>query len=690
MPKKKLVIVESPTKTKSIAQYLGKDYKVISSKGHIIDLPKSQLGVDVDHHYQPDYTTIRGKGKVIKELKKAAKSASTIYLATDLDREGEAIAWHVLDVLGGLTPKKRSTDTQKYKRVGFTEITKDAIKSAFEKPRDLDYNLIDAYQARRVLDRLVGYKLSPLLWKKIQYGLSAGRVQSVAVRLIVERENEREKFNSQPYYRLYAEIGPAGNLISAELDQLDGKPVEEKNTVDLFAGQYSYSSTLVQSPEQLQELLNDLKHHLNHLTVQEIHRQQSTRRPAPPFTTASLQRAASTKLGYSAKQTMTIAQNLYEEGFITYHRTDSTNLADSFVNSTRKFIKTTYGDNYVPPHKRIYKTKQKRAQEAHEAIRPTHVEELDQIIPTINQRIDQRAANLYALIWQRAIASQAEDAKYQNELIVLTGNSPHHQYQFSARGSVIIFDGFYRITGTSHEDHIIPQYQEGEIIPVKEFTHSEHQTAPPPRYNEASLVRELEKHNIGRPSTYAPIIDTIQNRNYVIKDHGYFVPGDFGIAVTRLLVDHFPEIVDLEFTAEMEDQLDQIADGQLEWTQPIDSFYQPFEATLEQKEKSIERDDYKVIRRLDEKCPECGEPLELKLGRYGKFYSCSAFPSCKFAKPYLETIGLNCPNCSNGEIIVRRTKRGKLFYGCSNYPECDWASWDDPRNKDHGKPVKSK
>ena len=679
MAQKNLVIVESPAKTKSIAKYLGGDFSVVSSKGHIIDLPKSQLGIDVEHNYEPDYTMIRGKSQVVKDLKKEAQNAKTIYLATDLDREGEAIAWHIVSALNGLDKNGRVSDNKKFQRVIFSEITKDAILSAFEKPRGFDYALIDAYQARRVLDRLVGYKLSPLLWKKIQFGLSAGRVQSVAVRLIVEREKERKAFKSTPYYRVQADLLASKDAFMAELNTINDQPIDLKHTMTLFAGKYTYSSTTIDTPEKRDEVLNALRAE-KHFKVVEVSGRDVTKRPDPPFTTASLQRAGLTHLHMSARNTMSAAQRLYEQGFITYHRTDSTNLSETFLQAARTYIAKKFGDQYLPTGERVYKTKQKSAQEAHEAIRPTNVDAPDKQRAKIEAELGASEARLYMMIWRRAVATQAANAVYRNDTLTLAPeNTTTPKYIFTASGSVIVFDGFLKISGRRSEDTIIPTLKVGDLVDVNTIASTDHQTSPPPRYNDASLVRDLETHGIGRPSTYAPTIDTIQKRDYVNKENGALVPTDIGIAVNNLLVDNFPEVVELEFTADMENQLDEIADNKREWIKTIDTFYQPFEKKLEEKEKSLERDDYKIIEELDEPCPDCGKHLNLKLGRYGKFYSCSNFPECKYARPYIDKIGMICPKCHTGDIITRTTRFGKKFFGCSNYPTCDWASWNDPR-----------
>jgi DNA topoisomerase-1 len=677
MAKKKLVIVESPTKTKSLAKYLGPEYLVISSKGHIVDLPKSQLGIDLEHHYAPLYTPMEKKRDVIQELKKDAKASDEIYLATDLDREGEAIAWHIVSTVGGLDKAGRVSDNAKYKRVVFAEITKDAIQKAFAHPRGFDYNLIDAYQARRVLDRLVGYSLSPLLWKKIQYGLSAGRVQSVAVRLVVEREGERKKFHQTPYFRVWANVTAKDSNFTAELTEIEDKGIETKRTIPLFAGKHTYSATIIQNQLELDKILTALKT-VKQLKIVETKGREATKNPEPPFTTASLQRSAQTALGYSAKQTMIIAQKLYEHGYITYHRTDSTNLSQDFLAAARKLIQEKYGPKYLPENVRVYKTKQKSAQEAHEAIRPTHLKGLT---AADRKKVGPKEAKLYELIWKRALASQAAAAVYQfNTLTCLPEPALPVKYTFTARGTRIIFDGYRKILNSTTQETILPDVKENDLITAQSFNSTEHQTTPPPRYNEASLIKDLEAHGIGRPSTYAPIIDTIQNREYVYKENGAFVPEDVGTVVNKLLVENFPETVDLEFTSGLEDSLDKIAEGNMDWEKLIDDFYKPFAQKIATADDNLTRDDYKILEHLAEKCPECGHNLVLKLSKYGKFYSCSNFPECKYARPYIETIGLKCYKCQTGDIVVRRSNWGKKFFGCSRYPECDWASWKDPRD----------
>ncbi len=691
-----LVIVESPTKTKSISKYLGKEYKVVSSKGHIWNLPKSKLGVDVEHGFEPMYEPIRGRGKIVKDLQKIAADADHVFLATDLDREGEAIAFQVALALNPQllsktqdnyiesepTKSQLSKLEKKFRRVVFNQITKDAVLSAFGNPRGFDFNLLDAQKARRVLDRLVGYELSPLLWKKIHYGLSAGRVQSVAVRLIVEREREREKFRTKQYYRIFIKTD---GIHGAELVSVNEKTVRVRTTLDLFAGPYTYTSTVIDARDKLERLLSDLRN-LRELTVFSVNRKETVRKPYPPHTTASMQRGAATLLGMSSKQTMRIAQSLYENGYITYHRTDSTNLAKGFVDEARKYVEKKFGKQFVPDSARTYRSRSKVAQEAHEAIRPADVSELSTMQSKIqrSKELGEKGAQLYELIWKRAVASQMADAIYDNTTLTLrpVSNQLQAGYLFEAKGTVVKFDGFMKVLGKSTEDKVLPEVEEGRKLRMIDVEFTEHQTSPPPRYNEASLVRDLEKHEIGRPSTYASIIDTIQVRNYVEQEKRQFTPTDTGQVVTDFLIKHFPDIVDLSFTAKMEDDLDAIAVGELKWNLVVEQFYNPFKRRLEQKEKSIEKSDQTTLGAVGEECPDCGRALVYKLGRYGKFISCSGFPDCEYARPYIEKIGLGCPQCGgeqNGEVVIRRTRKGKKFWGCSRYPDCDWASWEQPR-----------
>ncbi|MBU1110511.1 type I DNA topoisomerase [Patescibacteria group bacterium] len=756
-----LVIVESPTKTKKIAKFLGKGYQVLSSKGHIYDLPKSGLGVDVEHKFKPVYEEVKNKHKVITELKKAAKSASKVFLATDLDREGEAIAWHVVAAMmgkisGGIKP------TAKYRRVVFSEITKEAVLAAFKKPRDLNEDLYDAQKARRILDRLVGYKLSPLLWKKIRYGLSAGRVQSVGVRLIVEREKEREKFKEQGYYRVKANLSPMNevHLFEAELVSKNDKKYEEKKEHKLFAGNYLVTKTSISSKKQAQEIIDDLSK--QGFIVQSVEKRKVKQNPYPPYATASLQRAASNQLGFSSKQTMRLAQKLYEEGFITYHRTDSTKLSEQFIEMARAYVQNKFGKQFVSESARRYQTKSKTAQEAHEAIRPTVVEGFNEAKAKIAKKLGENEVRLFELIWRQAVSSQGAAAVYE-QLTVLIKAGP---YLLRTGGRTLEFEGWKKIVeseklkacpaphgagvksmprdeapsdgvevlrgdNVNNEEAEVPLLREGQRVDLKKAFDTEHQTQAPPRYTEASLIRDLETHGIGRPSTYAAIISTIQGRNYVDKDGNYFYPEDTGIVVSDLLAEHFPDIVDLKFTAAMEENLDTVARGQAEWVPMLRDFYKPFEKLLEKKMKEIKKEDVVVMEKTKRKCPDCGALLVVKLGKYGKFISCSNYPKCeyaeflddehtpenegavdknqlkgqcpecdgklelkqgkfgrfiacgnypkcKFTKNYLEKIGMKCPDCKDGEVIVKRTRKGRIFYGCSGYPKCKYASWKNP------------
>ncbi len=707
---KNLVVVESPAKTKTLEKYLGKDFKVVASLGHIKDLPKSDLGVDVEKDFAPQYEVAPKKKKVVRELKAAAKKADQVYLATDPDREGEAIAQHVEEEIA----KKQRNKETKTKRVVFHEITEDAVKAAFANPREIDANLVDAQKARRVLDRLVGYKLSPLLWKKIRYGLSAGRVQSVAVRLIVEREREREAFKPDEYWS-----------IEAELEKKQENKKTREQTFSALLIKKDNKKLGVKNKKQTDTILKDLKK--ADYIVKEIETKEKKRYPAPPFKTSTLQQKAFNAFGFSSKRTMRAAQALYEQGLITYHRTDSTNLASSALSQIRKLIAKEFGEKYLPSSPKFYKTKAKVAQEAHEAIRVTNA--------NVKNAGTKDMAKLYELIWKRTVACQMNPAIFDQQTIDISAKS----YLFRATGQVLKFDGFLKVyktrsVETQHAASLPVDLTEGEKLDLVKLNPSQHFTQPPARYTEATLIKELEKHGIGRPSTYAPTISTIQSRGYISKDGRALVPQDVGMVVNDLLVEHFPEIVDLKFTAEMEDDLDKIADGKKEWVPIIKEFYQPFERELRIKNKELRKEDFTTLEKTKEKCPECKKPLIVKLGKYGKFLSCSGFPKCKYGRPYedkdadgepdkadksqlqgkcpecggelqlkegrfgkfiacskypeckftknyLDKIGMKCPDCKNGEVIVKKSKRGKVFYGCSNYPKCKWASWKDPRKK---------
>ncbi len=719
-----LVIVESPTKVKTISKYLGKNYKVLSSKGHIIDLPKSGLGVDVEHNFEPEYVVIPGKGKVISELKKAAKDADIIVLATDLDREGEAISWHVKEALSGTKGLK----TKKYQRVVFHEITKDAIEEAFKHPHDVNYDLVDAYQARRVLDRLVGYKLSPLLWEKIRYGLSAGRVQSVGVRLIVEREREREQFSSTPYFNFQAHLKSGSNQFIAQLTQYNQQPVEKQKKLKLFAGTYSVTSSIFIDKPEADRLLSAFKKH--HFIVGDIEDKTVKRSPQPPLTTARLQRNAVNRYGFTSKRVMSVAQKLYENGLITYHRTDSVALSESFIKEARVFVTKTYGKDYLPVESRYYKSGSKSAQEAHEAIRPTDVTKSLQS-PEF-KKLTPEQQKIYRLIWEKAVASQMADAVLQQMRVDVYSDEKKpltdKYVVWRATGSRVTFPGWMKVAGTPAEETILPPVQVGDDLDQIDLVLTEHTTQPPPRYTEASLIKDLEKYGIGRPSTYANIIATILSRKYVEKEDKAFRPADTGFVVNDLLVKHFPEIVDLDFTAEMEEDLDRIARAEKKWKPVVKEFYGPFSTLLDKKKKEIKKEDVVVLEKTNEKCPVCGKPVIIKLGKYGKFYSCSDYPKCeyaapidtgtengdidqtqleglcpddggalvfkqgrfgpfiacsnypkcKFTKPYMDKIGMKCPDCGEGEVVQKKTKRGRVFYGCSQYPACEYSSWTKP------------
>lgn len=650
-----LVIVESPAKGKTIEKYLGKGWKVLASFGHVRDLPKHELGVDTENNYEPKYVIPSKAKKAITALKGAAKEAESIYLATDPDREGEAIAWHVAEAIGFGNSKSQNPKSKiSIQRIVFHEITKSAIEEAVKHPRELDVDLIDAQQARRILDRLVGYTLSPFLWRKVMKGLSAGRVQSVAVRLIVEREREIAAFKPEEYWSVVASLLKRRGQFEAELATWQGEKLEKLS---------------IKNQEQVDKIVEALKDAKYQIT--KVEQKQTTRNPYAPFTTSTLQQEAAKRLYFSAKQTMKLAQDLYEAGHITYMRTDSTNVATQAVEATRSYIASAIGGNYVPESSRMYKTKSKGAQEAHEAIRPTDPAKTpDSLSLTSNQH-----EKLYDLIWRRLVASQMKSATIdQLSVAIKAGDGT-----FRANGSQIKFDGFLRIWSTKMEERILPELKEGEEVDLKELVPAQHFTEPPPRYSEASLVKTLEKHGIGRPSTYAPTISTILDRGYVRLENRRFMPEQIGNVVTDLLVEHFPEVIDIGFTAQVEEDLDEIADGKKDWHRIIDDFWKPYNKKLEEKQGTVEKRD--LTTATDEKCPECSKPLVIRLGRYGKFYACTGFPDCKYTKPLVESTGIKCPDCGKGDIVERSTRRGKKFFGCNQYPKCKYATWNDPRKQ---------
>lgn len=650
----KLIIVESPTKARTLTRFLGGKYTVEATMGHIRDLPKSDLGVDVEHDFAPHYIVPRDKAKRARELKDIAKKAGSILLATDPDREGEAIAFHVAEIL-----KKNGP----FQRIVFHEITETAIKEALAHPRKIDIPLVDAQQARRVLDRLVGYKLSPLLWKKLsKRWLSAGRVQSVAVRLIVEREREIMKFQVKEYWTIEGNFGD----IIAHLVSKDGKKYEMMLSFSLFDSTYTTTTSTIDSKQKAENILHDLK---PPFVVSAVDKKEIKRSPAPPYTTSTLQQDAGRKLYFSAKRTMQLAQKLYEEGYITYHRTDSVNLSEKFLDESHAYIAKTYGKEFVLSAPRKYTTKSKVAQEAHEAIRPTDTN-LPNLTNLSNSDVNRDHHRLYELIWKRAVASQAKEAIFDSTTVVVTSSNG---YVFEAKGSVIKFEGFLKIMGRDIDDVIIPNVKVGDTVDRTSAIPQQHFTSPPPRYTEAGLVKTLEEKDIGRPSTYAPIISTIQDRQYVIREDKKLVPTELGNSVTDFLVQYFPKILDLPFTAKLESDLDAIANGKREWQPVIADFYGPFEKDLTRAYDTAEK-VVAAVETLDEVCPLCTSPLVLRIGRYGKFVACSTFPACKYTRQYAEKIDMKCPKCG-GDIIIKKSRRGKVFYGCSNYPACTFAAW---------------
>jgi len=643
-----LIIVESPTKSKTIKAFLDKTYEVVSSFGHIRDLPKSKLGIDVEHNFEPQYEIPAKAKKNVSALKKATAKEKEILLATDEDREGEAIAYHITQVLN---PSKDTT----FKRIAFHEITPEAINEALLHPRDIDLKLVDAQKARRVLDRLVGYKLSPLLWKKILRGLSAGRVQSVALRLIVERELEREKFKSQEYWTIEADFAIQGNLVRAMLDAIDGKKLEKLAIADENEARAIKQGALA-----------SLYH------IEQVEQKEWLKNPEAPFITSTLQQTAATRLGFSASFTMSVAQKLYETGKITYMRTDSTIMAQSAIAQAAAYIQHTIGSPYSRPFQ--WSAKVKLAQEAHEAIRPTNFGATPE---SLSATLDARQTKLYRLIWQRALASQMTPARFEKTRIVINSQSDTPRYTFVANGSRLLFDGFTKIYPVKIEDRLLPDIQKSDPATLKELFPEQHFTQPSARYSEATLIKALKDYGIGRPSTYASIIEVIKKRNYVEKDENKkFFPTLVGRKVHELLAAHFPDIVDIDFTARMEEDLDEIASGKKDWIKVVREFYEPFSQQLAKKQEEIVKTD--LSEKTDRLCPECGAAVVKKLGRFGPFYSCSRYPDCKWAEQVKQTIGIKCPDCKEGDVITRKTKRGKLFYGCSRYPQCKFASWKKP------------
>ncbi len=642
----KLVIVESPTKIKTISKILGKGYKVTSSMGHLIDLPKSTLGVDVDHDFEPKMIVVRSKQKILTQLKKEAATKKEIYFATDPDREGEAIGWNLAQHLG---------EGKKLYRVTFQEITKDAVLRAFKNPREFNINLINAQMARRILDRIVGYKISPLLWKKVGSRLSAGRVQSVALRLVVEREKAIKDFIPNEYWQIAVDLQKQGvaDLLTAQLEKVGGEKFELK------------------AQEETSAMVEEMRS--ESYVISGMTERQRQRKPLPPFITSTLQQEAFTKLGFNADRTMRVAQQLYEGvdvgdgdtvGLITYMRTDSVNISQEAIGKVRTFIDEDYGPDYLPAEPNKYRSK-KSAQEAHEAIRPSDIKLKPVDVETFLERDQLR---LYELIWRRFVSSQMTPAIYKNRKIEITAG----RFQFGVTGSVIVFEGFLRASQDKKDDEAaidLSQYDKGDDLSLIEVKPSQHFTKPPPRYSDASLVKALEEDGIGRPSTYASIILTLVYRNYVLREKGYFRATDLGIQVCDLLIEYFQKIMDIKFTAGMEENLDKVEDGELEYVKLLKEFYESFKDELVFAHENMERTQTFV----DEQCPECGSPMVVKWGRRGKFLSCSGFPKCKFAKAI--TTGVACPQDGcDGELVQRSSRGGRFFYGCTKYPNCTYTS----------------
>jgi len=657
---KTLVIVESPAKAKTIGKFLGSHYQVKASLGHVRDLPKSQFGVDVKNDFDIKYITIRGKGEILQELKSAAGKANKVLLAPDPDREGEAIAWHLMQSL-------KINESDKC-RIEFNEITKEAIKEAIKHPRQIDISRVESQQTRRVLDRLVGYNLSPLLWRKVKKGLSAGRVQSVAVRLICEREEEIKNFVPQEYWSLLAKFKlPSKKTIEAKLTKKNNKKIE------------------IGSKGQMDAVLAELQD--ENYVVKEVKKQKKSRNPAAPFTTSSLQQEAYRKLNFTAKKTMRIAQQLYEGidlgkdgtvGLITYIRTDSTRISDTAQKEAKEYIAEKFGSQYLPEKPRVFKNKG-NIQNAHEAIRPTSVVREPDLIKGF---LSTEQYRLYKLIWERFLASQMAQALIdQTTVLISAGN-----YEFNATGSVIVFKGFMEIyiEGNDEEEEEketpLADVSEGQSLSLLKFEPKQHFTQPPPRFTEATLVKTLEEKGIGRPSTYAPTIDTILSRGYVVREEKQFFPTELGFVVIELLKEYFPDIVDVEFTAGLENKLDEIEEGRIYWKEVLKDFYQDFEKELQHAEEEIGKVEVQD-EISDEICDKCGRNFVVKFGRYGKFLACPGFPECRNTKPLLEEVGVKCPRCKEGKVVIRRSKKGRTFYGCDRYPECDFVSWERPLNE---------
>lgn len=653
-----LVIVESPAKAKTIEKYLGKRYKVVASMGHVRDLPRSQMGVDFENDFEPKYITIRGKGPLIQDLKKEAKKSKKIFLASDPDREGEAIAWHLAYVFKDMD--------KPLKRVVFNEITKDKVKESFKESREINQDLVDAQQARRILDRVVGYNISPVLWKKVKKGLSAGRVQSVALRLIMDRENEIRNFTPEEYWTLDGTFRYKKSTFKAKFLHYKDKPYKLKTKDDVDFIRQALST--------------------DDYVVQNIVKKEKQRKPALPFTTSSLQQDAARSLNYKARKTMMVAQQLYEGidlkkhggivGLISYMRTDSTRLSDVAVNEARNYINYEYGKQYVG---NVRNSKSSNAQDAHEAIRPTSILRTPE---QVKSYLSKDQYKLYRLIWLRTVASLMSNAIFDTVRMDVVQDD----VKFRANGQTLKFDGFLKIyeesTDDKEEEHRkLPVIEEGEMVKKQSLEEAQHFTQPPPRYTEARLVKEMEEQGIGRPSTYAPTLDTIQKRYYTKLDQKKFHPTELGEIVHESVAQYFPEIIDIGFTAEMEKQLDQIAEGNVKWQVVLKDFYEEFKQHVDKAELEMEKIEIKD-EPAGEDCEKCGSEMVIKMGRYGKFMACSNFPDCRNTKPIVKTIGVKCPKCQKGEVVERKSKKNRLFYGCDQYPDCDFITWDKPIGRD--------
>jgi len=652
-----LIIVESPTKAGTIKRFLGQSYKVLSSFGHIRDLPKNELGVDTENNFEPKYIIPLKARKTISLLKKESHKSEKTILATDEDREGEAIAWHLAQAL----------NLKKPQRIVFHEITKSAINRALKNPREIDINLVDAQQARRILDRIVGYKLSPFLWKKVARGLSAGRVQSVAVRFVVEREREIENFVPQEYWSIAANLRkPKDGKFEALLMKKNGESIPKLG---------------IKSKKEAEKIVKDLDG--AEYKVEKVEKKEVKKNPLPPFTTSTLQQEAWKRFRFPAKLTMGLAQQLYEKGHITYHRTDSLNLSNLSLFAAKKFIIENYGQKYWAGFLRKYKAKG-RVQEAHEAIRPSYPDKTPEILKI---KLDKNQFKLYDLIWRRFIACQMSQASFDSTAVEIEAKNPAPYraggsgagYIFRATGQVLKSDGFLKIYPMKFEENELPPLEKGGILELIKLIPSQHFTQPPSKYSEATLIKVLEENGIGRPSTYAPILSTIQERNYITKDNQRrFYPTEIGMVVNDLLVKHFPKIVDIKFTAKMEENLDEVAEGQRKWIEVCRDFYKPFEENLQQKYQEVSKEKI-AVEKTEKKCPKCNSFLVIRLGKFGRFYACSSFPKCRYTEPLEKnTLGIKCPKCKKGEIIEKKTRKGKIFYACNQFPKCDFALWDKP------------